>query len=91
MTEPFSRSSHSEFTREEFTAFVADVADSKGRSEAEDDAMVAEFDRLVPHPAKRDLIFWSEEGADDSPAGIVAEIERHCCENGSSGFKDSGF
>ena len=84
-----SRTSHHEFTRSEFIAFIDYVSDSEGRTEAEDDALVAEFDRLVPHPAKRDLLFWPEEGADDSATGIVNEIERYCLENGLPAFKDS--
>lgn len=83
------KSSLSDFTCSEFISFVEDVSDSRGRTEAEDDAMVAEFDRLVPNPRKNGLLFWPDEGADDSSQGIALEIERYCIENGLPAFKDS--
>ena len=46
---------------------------------------------VAPHPQGSDLLFWPEEGADDSPEGIVDEVERFCGENGLPGFMDSDF
>ena len=92
MIEALEKKSLNEFTRTEFLEFVICLFEGSYVSEAEDDSFVAHFDHLVsPHPQKNGLIFWPEQGSDDSPEGIVAEIERYCRENGLPGFKDSDF
>lgn len=80
-----------DFSKNEFAEFIQFVTDFEDRTEEEDNALLLRFNELCPHPAKSDLIYWPEEGADDSPQGIVAEIERFCRENGLAGFKDSDF
>ncbi len=91
MIETMEKTKLSEFTKAEFAKFVDDISHDRAETEAESDAWVRHFKSLVPHPAKSDLLFWPEEGADDSPEGIVAEIERYCRENGLPGFRDSDF
>jgi hypothetical protein len=80
-----------DFTKDEFSKFIEAGSDPSGKSQKKADAFIGQFNELVPHPAKSDLLYWPTEGADDSPEGVVAEIERYCRENGLPGFKDSGF
>lgn len=51
-------------------------------------ALVMHFKKLVPHPAGSDLIFFPENGADDSAEGICQTIKYHCLTNGLRAFKD---
>ena len=89
MNEALRKTTLGQFTRDEFMQFVDDISHDRADTEAESDAWVRHLKSLAPHPAKSDLIFWPEDGTDDSAKGIVAEIERYCRENGLPGFKDS--
>ena len=87
----FKLKSLNDFAREDLRIFIARLMDPNAGTEEQDSALVGHFNAIDPHPAKSDLIFWPAEGADDSPEGIVTEIERYCRESGISGFKDSDF
>jgi len=91
MTEFMRKDSLDQFLKEELLRFVSAISDVQTTDDDELDLWVRHFDKIVQHPSGRDLIFWPEQGADDSPEGIVAEIERYCRENGLPGFKDSEF
>lgn len=80
-----------DFTKGEFINFIEVGSNPSGKSQEEADLFIGQFNELVPHPAKSDLLYWPAEGTDDSPEGVVAEIERYCRENGLPGFKDSDF
>lgn len=89
MSDPLSKPRLSEFTRAEFLEFVVLLANAEGLTEEEDDRRVDHFARLVePHPQGTDLLFWPEPGADDSPPGVVAEIERFFHARGLRCFRD---
>lgn len=88
MTDPLNRSSRSEMTRTEFIEFVRMIAEDRAGTEAEATRWVQHFDRLVaPHPDRNGLIFWPADGADSSPEGIAAEVERYCREHALPGFR----
>ena len=90
MTKPLDRTSLKDFTRDEFLEFVTKIFDGEYASEDEDDRMIAHFDRLVePHPQRNGLIFWPEDGVENSPKGVVREVEKYCREHGLPCFKDS--
>ncbi len=89
MNDAMTKQSLSEFTRAEFLDFVERISHALAATEEEGNEWVGHFSDVVPHPAKSDLIFWPEPDADDSPEGIVAEIERYCREHGLPCFKDS--
>ncbi len=92
MTDPLTASSLNELTKEEFTKFVGDIFEARAETEEQCLLWVRHFDKLVaPHPQKNGLIFWPKEGVDDSPEGVVDEVERFCRERGLPGFKDSDF
>ncbi|SIS80097.1 bacteriocin immunity protein [Paracoccus saliphilus] len=89
MVDALTKHSLSEFTRAEFLDFVERISRAEGATEKENDEWVDHFAKLVePHPKGTDIMFWPEEGADDSPEGIVSEVERFCRENKLPCFKD---
>ncbi|WP_336367825.1 bacteriocin immunity protein [Marinobacter sp. C2H3] len=57
-------------------------------SEDEESKFVNQFNELVEHPSKSDLIFFPETGREDSPRGIVDEIKRWYHEHGKVCFRD---
>ena len=89
MTEFTIKQTLNDYDKEEFEAFVTAISKNRAASEAEGDAWLEHFISVVPHPAKSDLIYWPETDADDSPSGVVNEIERYCLDNGLPAFKDS--
>lgn len=77
----------SDYTESEFLAFVRDLCDFSKRSEAQDEALVDEFERLTEHPDGSDLIFYPQDDREDSPEGIVKEVKEWRAANGKPGFK----
>lgn len=59
----------------------------KSSTEGELTDAILKFKELSQHPAGSDLLFWPEPGADSSPEGIVAEVERWRLENGLPGLE----
>ncbi len=77
----------SDYTESEFLAFVKELCDFSKRTEAEDEALVDEFERLTEHPSGSDVIFYPPDTRDDTPEGIVKEIKEWRAANGKPGFK----
>lgn len=77
----------SDYTEAEFLAFVTDLFDFSKRTEAEDDALIDEFERLSEHPEGNGVIFYPPDDREDTPEGIVKEVKRWRAENGKPGFK----
>lgn len=79
----------SDYTEAEFLAFVTDLFDFSKRTEAEDDALIDEFERLSEHPEGSGVIFYPPDDREDTPEGIVKEVKRWRAENGKPGFKSA--
>lgn len=77
----------SDYSEPEFLAFVRELWDFSKRSEAEDEVLVDEFERLTEHPDGSDLIFYPGDHREDSPEGIVQEVKVWRAANGKPGFK----
>ena len=91
MTDFLEKNELAAFERGEFLDFVVSIFQVNTENEIEHNGWVRHFNMLSPHPAKSDLIYWPAEDADNSPEGVVVEIERYCRENGLPCFKDSDF
>ncbi|CAI8934551.1 Colicin immunity protein / pyocin immunity protein [Pseudomonas chlororaphis] len=50
-------------------------------------ALVFHFEKVSEHPAGSDLIFYPENGADDSSEGITRLVKEWRAANGLPGFK----
>ena len=79
----------SDYTEREFLDLVRKIYNAEGPTEEDDNRRVREFRRLTEHPSGSDLIFYPEEGNEDSPEGIVKEVKEWRIANGKPGFKES--
>jgi plasmid stabilization system protein ParE len=77
----------SDYTESEFLDLVRKICRAEGPTEEDDNRLVREFRRLAEHPSGSDLIFYPEDGRDDSPEGIVHEVKKWRQANGKPGFK----
>ncbi|MBT0731679.1 bacteriocin immunity protein [Rosenbergiella nectarea] len=78
----------SDYTEREFLDLVRKICNADGPTEEHDNRRVREFKHLSEHPSGSDLIFYPEEGKDDSPESIVQEVKEWRQANGKPGFKD---
>ncbi|WP_241580492.1 bacteriocin immunity protein [Rosenbergiella nectarea] len=78
----------SDYTESEFLDLVRKIYNAEGPTEEDDNRRVREFRRLAEHPSGSDLIFYPEDGKDDSPEGVVQEVKEWRQANGKPGFKD---
>ncbi|SQI26906.1 colicin immunity protein ImmE2 [Salmonella enterica subsp. arizonae] len=58
-----------DYTENEFIQFVTDIVEVNSNSEEEHHALVSKFEELVQHPRGNGLIYYPEDGEDDSPGG----------------------
>ncbi|EFJ2946586.1 bacteriocin immunity protein [Escherichia marmotae] len=78
-----------DYTENEFIQFVTDIVEANSNSEEEHHALVSKFEELVQHPRGNGLIYYPEDGEDDSPEGIVQTIKTWRKSQGLPLFKDS--
>lgn len=78
----------SDYSEREFLDLVRKICRAEGLTEEDDNRLVREFRRLAEHPLGSDLIFYPDDGKDDSPEGIVKEVKEWRQANGKPGFKD---
>ncbi len=81
------KNSLSEYSKAEFIELINAIKNDEGSINYQL-ALVMHFKKLVQHPAGSDLIFFPENGADDSAEGICRAIKDHCLTNGLRVFKD---
>ncbi|MBP5947601.1 MULTISPECIES: bacteriocin immunity protein [unclassified Pseudomonas] len=79
------KSNLADHTEQEFKALIQAIEDAK--TEDERDELVDHFNKIVPHPAGSDLLFYPEAGEDDSAAGVTSTVSDYCLANGLPGFK----
>ncbi|WP_122386231.1 bacteriocin immunity protein [Pseudomonas savastanoi] len=82
-----------DYTEEEFLEFLRGL--SSQHIQLHGDEFVKHMDRLVKHfvkvteyPAQTDVIFYPEEGQEDTPEGILKTIKEWRAKNGKPGFKN---
>ena len=81
------KNTFSEYTESEFEALLQRIISHDG-TELEVDKMVFLFEEVSEHPAGSDLIFYPEDGADDSASGITKTVKAWRAAQGLPGFKD---
>lgn len=77
----------SDFTEEEFTAFVSKIIAADFPTDKENDDAIYSFAQLTEHPAGWNLIFKPKVGEDSSAKGIVKTVKEWRAANGKPGFK----
>lgn len=80
----------SEYTEAEFISFLQEIfTANKNAPDEVLDPMLDTLEQLTEHPAGSDLIYYPEDGADNSAEGITQTIKEWRAENGLPGFKDA--
>ncbi len=77
----------SDYTENEFVDLLQRII-SHDNTQPEVDKLVFHFEEVSEHPAGSDLIFYPEDGADDSAAGITQTVKEWRAAQGLPGFKD---
>lgn len=81
------KSSASDYTEKEFIELHQRIIGNDA-SEEEENKLVHHFNTICEHPAGSDLIFYPEDGADDSPEGITRMLKEWRAAQGLPGFKE---
>lgn len=77
-----------EYTEDEFLYFIKCICDIKTDDESEHDSWVFHFSNIIQHPRRNGLIYYPEDGEDDSPEGILKTIKEWRASQGLPGFKE---
>ncbi len=75
-----------DYTEAEFLCLVEEICSATGGEEYQDD-LLENFIEVSGHPSGSDLIFYPEDGAEDSPKGITETVKKWRAVNGLPGFK----
>nr|WP_314528203.1 bacteriocin immunity protein [uncultured Pseudomonas sp.] len=79
----------SDYTEAEFIQFMREIREAnKHASDEVLDPLLQQFCRLTEHPDGTDLIYYPEDGADNSNEGITQTVKEWRAAQGLSGFKD---
>jgi hypothetical protein len=81
-----------EYTEEEFLEFLRGMSSKHNNLRGDEliryrDRIVDHFIKITEHPAQTDVIFYPEEGQEDSPEGVLKTIKEWRARNGKPGFK----
>ncbi len=82
-----SKNNISDYTELEFLDFVKQIFNVENTTEEEDVKNILLFKKLTEHPDGADLIYYPNEGREDSPEGVVKEVKEWRAKNGKPGFK----
>ncbi|MBX8484569.1 bacteriocin immunity protein [Pseudomonas cichorii] len=79
------KNTFNEYTEIEFIDLLQRIISHAG-TESEVDELVFHFEEISGHPAGSDLIFYPEDGADDSAEGITRTVKEWRAKQGLPGF-----
>ena len=82
-----SNKPYNQYTESEFLELINRLLLADYSSEEELDALVHQIVDTSEHPNATDILFYPEQGVDNSPAGILASIKEWREANGKPGFK----
>lgn len=79
----------SDYTEAQFIQFMDELftANDNGASDEALGELLAQFRLLTEHPDGTDLIYYPEDGADDTARGITETVKKWREDNGLPGFK----
>jgi fructose-1,6-bisphosphatase len=79
----------SDYTEAEFIQFMREIREAnKHASDEILDPLLQQFCQLTEHPDGTDLIYYPEDGADNSNEGITQTVKKWRAAQGLPGFKD---
>ena len=83
------KSHFSDYTEAEFIQFMREIREAnKHASDEILDPLLQQFCQLTEHPDGTDLIYYPEDGADNSNEGITQVVKEWRAAQGLPGFKD---
>lgn len=78
----------SDYTEYQFIQLLEEIfKENEAETDDQLSALLTHFANITEHPAGTDLIYYPEEGADDSAAGITETVKKWREANGLPGFK----
>ena len=79
-----------DYTEAQFIQFLDELfaANDNGASDETLGELLDKFRQLTGHPDGTDLIYYPEDGADDSAEGITRTVKEWRAANGLPGFKE---
>lgn len=79
-----------DYTEQQFVQFVEEIR--KANKSASDNVLgelLEQFCEITGHPDGTDLIYYPEDGADNSAKGIACTVKEWRAANGLPGFKSN--
>ncbi len=76
-----------EYTESEYMSLIDRLFQGGFSSEEEHDAIVDNIVSTSEHPNGTGILYYPEEGVEDSPAGVLKAIKAWRAANGKPGFK----
>lgn len=76
-----------EHTESEYISLINRLFQGNYTSEEEHDDIVDNIVNTSEHPNGTDILYYPEEGVEDSPAGVLKAIKAWRVANGKPGFK----
>ncbi len=77
----------SEYTESEYIELINRLFEGNYSSEREHDAIVDNIVDTSEHPNNTNILYYPEEGVEDSPEGVLGAIKAWRAANGKPGFK----
>ncbi len=81
-----TKTSITDYTEAEFIQLLQRIVGNE-ESEEDENSLVHHFNTICEHPAGSDLIFYPDDGADDSAQGITRTLKEWRSFRGLPGFK----
>jgi predicted signal transduction protein with EAL and GGDEF domain len=75
------------YTESEYLSLINRLFQGDYRSEKEHDDIVENIVKTSEHPNEIDILYYPEEGVEDSAAGVLKAIKEWRAANGKPGFK----
>lgn len=79
-----------DYTELEYSALIIRLFEGDYSSEMEHDAIVENIVATSEHPNGTDILYYPEEGVEDSAGGALNAIKQWRAANGKPGFKAEG-
>ncbi|MFI8398123.1 bacteriocin immunity protein [Pseudomonas sp. NPDC078863] len=88
MSDPFIKSSFSDYTEQDFIDLIDEIRkEDIAPTDLRADALILHFNKIVGHPSGMDLIYYPEPAADTTSAGIARTVMAWREANRLPGFK----
>ncbi|PXX73740.1 Colicin immunity protein / pyocin immunity protein [Pseudomonas sp. LAMO17WK12:I10] len=81
------KNSLSQYSESEFLALIKENCSASGTEDYQD-KLLENFIEVTGNPAASDWIYYSEDGEDDSPNGILQTVKVWRAAQGLRGFKE---